>query len=291
MHDAHKVNFSLQFGAVAGWRAMALTLALAAIAACGGTVEGDGTADEFAMSSDGLSWHVGANAHQWWGLGGRRASRVDQTLVVQTIADQTFFSMPLYFTGTNAEPGANHRAYIGLQQLAGGHRQAIFSFWNSARARPAAGAECHNFSGEGVGKSCTVPFDFRLNTAYTLRVRRIPPAANGAATYWRGSIVSTSGTTVDIADIEAPRTAGDISAVDSFDEYFGAAVACSQVPRSGAWFAPPRYQATVQGAVQTFTASIASQSIGPCSGAVVSPTQVGTIFVGLGQSWSCPQTP
>lgn len=217
--------------------------------------------------------HRDANVHQWWALS-RPAYNIDQSVTLHAMHDSTYVALVVGYEHTS------EGAYMGLQQLAGGARIARFSIWSSTAATPAAGATCRNFDGEGVGKTCEIPFSFQLDHPYRYRIWRLANEDDGN---WWGAWIIDDVTHVEtaIGEIRAPAAAGDIDSADTFDEYFGDALPCDRVPASAGDVAAP----TLDDAREVATAS--TRSIGACSGGHVSSVASG-IRVELGGGTVAP---
>jgi hypothetical protein len=210
-----------------------------------------------------------ANVHQWWNTSAL-AWNVDQKVWSEGMSDGTYFST--YITFANVDYGA----YMGYQQLGGGVRQVIFSVWNATASQAGAGANCQTFGGEGTGGQCILPFEFQNGRWYTSRMWRLSRDSSG--TWWGAWILDDAGGQTYIGSHLAPPEAGDINAVDSFDEYFGEAAPCNAIPWSSATFLKPFINDRAS------QAGFGPTSIGNCSGGVVTENQDGTSLLALGQS-------
>jgi hypothetical protein len=223
--------------------------------------------------------HRDANAHQWWTLPAP-AYNIDQRLTVRAISDATYFALVVWFAHGSDDDGA----YMGIQQLAGGARIARFSIWNSTSATPAKGGTCRDFDGEGIGKTCEIPFRFELDHPYRLRMWRV----TGPDNVWGAWIIDeVSHVETAIGQIRAPKADGDVTSADTFDEYFGAARPCDQVPASAAdIFAPTLNNSST--ATTKVTATPGTPTYGACSGGRVSPAEGGALRIALGADHAAP---
>lgn len=195
-----------------------------------------------------------ANVHQFWEFDGLRAVRLEQSIRITEIANSTYFSMPVWFDNSS------NGAYMGLQQLDHGQRIALFALWDAVSFQPGApGSTCEPFGGEGTGLHCKLPYAFALNRWYTLRLLRTARDATGST--WSAWIVDDARRATLIGRLKTKPGVGDIYTADSFDEYFGPAVACSLIPKSSATFGAPR----INGASWPQT-RFSVRSIGRCSG-------------------------
>jgi len=250
----------------------ALALALSATTAgCALDIrDADPSEEPFVADEVAPLQHQNANAHQWWNLP-TSAWNVDQKIVVDAISNATYFATTVGFQ--NVSGGA----YMGFQQLGDGKRIARFSVWDATSFQAGPGASCRSFGGEGVGQTCELPYGFATKRWYTYRMWRLSRSSSG--TWWGAWIIDDQGKEAHIGNIKAPPAAGDISWVDSFDEYWGTAKPCSSVPYSSAWFLAPRLNGG-----QAW-ASFGTTSTGTCSGGRVTPTVYGTSRLELGRYW------
>jgi len=200
----------------------------------------------------------GANAHQWWDLHGLLPTRIDQPIYVEQVADNTYFSTTVFFNNTS------DGAYVGLQQLGNSSRQALFAVWGGTGAIPGPGATCGPFSGEGTGQHCMLALPFTLLRWHTLRIERTFHSATQTA--WTASVITNNGVQHVIGTIKTGSRVNRMTAVDSFDEYFGPPHACTAIPPSSVVFGAPRLNG-----VSTLRAGYASTAVGPCSGGHVLP--------------------
>lgn len=152
-------------------------------------------------------------AHQGWRVPAGRNTQIEEAIeIASPIRTATFYTLQLGFSGSGT-------AYVGLQQGDPGQLQVRFSLWNSTSATPGSGATCSKFGGEGVGRTCVLPYPFSADTPYTLRVKRTSSATSGW--WWEASVVAANGSTRVIGRIRAPRGVGYIDGAVSWIEYFG----------------------------------------------------------------------
>lgn len=213
--------------------------------------------------------HQNGNVHQWWTVQAPAYS-IDQGFTFRAMADATYFALVVWYQNTS------DGAYMGVQQLGDGSRVARFSVWNSTSAQPGAGATCRDFDGEGIGKTCEIPFPFELDHPYRYRMWKL---SNDGAGWWWGAWMIDDVTHAEtlIGQIRAPNPAGDITGADTFDEYFGDAVPCDAVPWSEADISVPALSA---GAAH---ATAATPTMGNCSAGLVS-TVDGSLRIELGSN-------
>ena len=155
------------------------------------------------------------NIYTTWTLLSGSLEQVELPLTVTVDpSGQSYFWALTFWLGTEG-------GYIGLQTRGAenGGRQVRFSIWNATEAVPASGSGggCRDFDGEGVGKTCWRPLDWRADETWVLRVRQ------SSTGWWRGSIVeSATGEELVIGDITGPPGGSLLHAqVRTFTEYYG----------------------------------------------------------------------
>ena len=86
----------------------------------------------------------------------------------------------------------------------------VFSIWNATSARPAAGSTATPFGGEGVGYSLRMPYNWSIDTPYTIRIYRTQKNPSTNTYKWAASITNqkTLQTKV-VGEIVAPSTASE----------------------------------------------------------------------------------
>lgn len=199
--------------------------------------------------------HQHANMWQDWTMPQKTTWSLEQLMAPQETSRDNYFA--LVFDFQNVDTGG----YMGIQQDGTSFyaRKARFSIWNSLYAKPGAGATCSDFGGEGIGKTCTLPFWFVEGRHYKLKLAKVG-AAYGIY-IWRAHIQDvSSGRTFHIGDIGAAPWAGAIDKVSNFNEYYGPATSCSTVPDSSVFFLAPR----IGSAYSTYTPG--GNYRGSCSG-------------------------
>lgn len=222
--------------------------------------------------------HQNGSVHQYWTLPGT-AWNVDTWIYPGVLANSMFFAQTLWFQNHpgcagNPDPNCRDVLYLGIQQGAGaGTRSARFSLWNTTTAR---GPHCEPFGGEGTGMTCFRGYPFVENHAYTLRVWRLEN--DGAGQWWGAWIIDTAtGVETHLGDIRATAGTGELQSAVSFNEYFGPAVPCDQLPHSSVAFGAP----TINGGAAT--AAFGPTNVGSCSNGSVTPTIYGTSILDVGQ--------
>ena len=205
--------------------------------------------------------------NQYWTLP-EEAWNVDTYLWPSLLNPDVFFAQHFWFDGGG-------EAYMGLQQgtETEGMRQVRFSLWNATGARRSAipGADCRDFGGEGVGKTCTIPYYFSTGRWYRLRIWRLNDTSNGR--WWGGWVIDDAGNQSYIGSLLAPRGDDLITGTVSFNEYFGTSVGypCGRVPPSTVYFYQPILNA------DRSRATIDSSSKLQCSAGRVTPLWNGTL--------------
>ena len=135
--------------------------------------------------------------------------------------------------------------YLGLQTL-GRHpdgaegKVAIFSVWNAREGSSSGIAQ--PFSGEGEGFQTLIPYDWRANRKYRLRISR--SGQNRKGTEWTSTVRDeSSGEEVEIGTITVPKSWGYLGpwSVMWSERYTGPDVRdCHDVGRSKVLFEAPR---------------------------------------------------
>jgi len=128
-----------------------------------------------------LSFGIGSiNAmHVYWNdpnPNGPGYYNIDQYMWLEQKSPTTFYAMfwRFYNSSVTISGGFPSGGYLGLQTQGNFYNNAlppqeiaIFSVWD---ANGAQGFNCGQFSGEGNGYSCRIPFKFTTNTIYKYRV-------------------------------------------------------------------------------------------------------------------------
>lgn len=221
----------------------------------------DGRGDCCADACSAFGTCFGDVSHAWmhiythWSLAAGDLSSLESPLRIDVDpSGQSWFWATTFGFGTQG-------GYIGIQTRGeSGGKVARFSIWDSTAASAPAGGTggCRDFDGEGVGKTCWVPFEWREGVLYRLRVERLPSG------WWRGSLVPDGGEPVLIGDIQGPPGGMNIQAdVSAFTEYYGAFLpSCEALNTSDALFPGPT------GNGGSVPASRTGNSVGPsaCEG-------------------------
>ena len=215
--------------------------------------------------------HQNANIVAFWNFNGNSGFwNIDQQVRVNRKAHHTYWAMQWGFTATPNEGG-----YMGLQTDGirfNGTRgdTAIFSLWNATGAR----GSCGPFGGEGSGISCRVPYTISTGVYYRYRVWRLE--SDSAGGQWWGAWIMNMSTGVD-TQIGAIRVSGIKTLTTTplnFSEYWGDAVACTNVPISSTDFTQPaaNYRG---GGLYDFGSTYSSYSRGSCTGGTVRQVDLG----------------
>ena len=137
------------------------------------------------------------------------AWNVDTWLWPSIISPNVSFTQNFSFTGrlyNMPPPGAPPRgvsALMSLEQGTEGMRQASFTLLTASGARRSMipGAECRTIlSG---GRTCAIPYDFRTDRWYLLRIWRLNDTSLGR--WWGGWVIDDAGNESYIGSILAPR--------------------------------------------------------------------------------------
>ncbi len=181
--------------------------------------------------------HQNANMYTYWKVQGDEYYNIDQRLSIQQLAPSTYWALTFRFKDMSTG------GYMGLQTTKLGSKEgiAIFSLWEADSCQKGStGSYCVDFSGEGVGKSCRIPFNIQLNHIYRLRVWRLE---NDNLGQWWGAWVKDldTGIEIHIGKIRVKNAKILKSAPLNFVEYFGGAVSCDKVPQSIATYYPPTF--------------------------------------------------
>jgi Domain of unknown function (DUF3472) len=124
---------------------------------------------------------VAADPHFHWFSGAANMWNLDQTMTITQDTQGRFFAHQIHQSG-----GDN--LYIGLQNNANApQRRLVFSVWNAQSGSGPSGSDCHTFGSEGVGWTCVRSFDWKVGTAYKLRVWKTNGYADGSVE-WLGEL-------------------------------------------------------------------------------------------------------
>lgn len=245
------------------WMSGLLTLAtLMAVSGC--NPRSDEPGDESALDTEETATATGAltgvHTYQWWTLK-RQAWNVDQTLLPSIVGNATYFAVGGTFNNSQGW-------YGGLQQKEDASRTVHFAIWDADSAVAGSGASCSNFSGEGVGKKCWLPYSWSTGSSYTFRIWRLETDAVGQ--WWGAWLITSGGTEKYIGKIRAKKAAALINtSLYNFDEYWlsGSVSTCSAVPDSQVYVYWPLIDNGEGGNTR------GSTSKGTCGGAVQEATR------------------
>lgn len=202
---------------------------------CGCVMLMSGTCDDpVDVPVDTNKQHQNANIYTFWNWQGNEYYNIDQRINVHQSAPSTYWA--LRFDFANTDKGG----YMGLQtDKSGNNSLAIFSIWEAnGYEMGSTGSYCIDFSGEGKGKSCRIPYNFNNNHVYRLRVWRLKSDNMGQ---WWGAWIMDVNTNKEIhlGNIRSPHGKVLTNTTNNFVEYFGGALPCDGVPKSIATFYPP----------------------------------------------------
>jgi hypothetical protein len=119
-------------------------------------------------------------------------------------------------------------------------KMAIFSIWEALEAEPGPGASCEWFTGEGVGWSCRIPYEWVEGRTYRLRIWAL--GIDEQENEWWGAWIIDTSTSQEtfIGKIKVPGSwqwLEDYSAV--WVEYYGQVNDCNSIPYAKARFEQP----------------------------------------------------
>ena len=146
------------------------------------------------------------------------------------------------FSFKNGEIG-----YMGLQT--NGYMQgewvgkmAIFSIWDALAAEPGPGASCEQFTGEGEGWSCRIPYNWIEGNIYCLRFWEVCCAEQPWEDEWWGAwIIDTSSNQETF--LGKTKVPGSWQWLDNSSavwiEYYGQVNDCASTPYAKARFEQP----------------------------------------------------
>ncbi len=108
----------------------------------------------------------------------------------------------------------------------------IFSVWDARTAYPEPGVISTPFSGEGVGHSLRMPYDWQVGRSYRVTIRRGAFDAEAQAYRWQAEITDqTNGQTLNLGTILAPQGRNLLSNSVLFHErYAGDPICCASSP-------------------------------------------------------------
>lgn len=153
-----------------------------------------------------------------------------------------------YFWATQFFFHNGNGGYMGLQTGAnmGGTEMkiAIFSIWDALDAKKGSveGAEAGTFGGEGVGYQCKIPFDWKEDTQYRLRLFEVADARYPDQPEWWGAWVMDMETMdeTQIGQIKVPADWGWMKgSSDFFVEYYLSTPSCEEIPHQKATLHSP----------------------------------------------------
>jgi hypothetical protein len=113
-------------------------------------------------------------------------------------------------------------------------KMAIFSFWNSTVAVPEPGVTEINFTGEGVGKSLRIAYNWQVGRTYQMVMAYNAALSNGSTSYWSASVKDkVSGIVTALGSIRLPSGLTTAQSGVAFHErYSGPVASCSDMSPS-----------------------------------------------------------
>lgn len=152
-----------------------------------------------------------------------------------------------YFWAHQFHFNQGNGGYIGLQtngsiqsQQVG--KMAIFSIWDALGAEPGAGASSEQFTGEGEGWSCRIPYEWEEGRTYRLRIWELCCAHEPWKDEWWAAWIMDTSTNQEtfIGKIKVPAFWQwlDENSV-AWVEYYGQVNGCDYIPYANACFKQP----------------------------------------------------
>jgi hypothetical protein len=145
------------------------------------------------------------------------------------------------FVLEDANAGYSTGGYIGMQTNIQNinAKGVMFSIWNATSAKPASGATCQPFSGEGVGMQCYLPYSWVAGKTYRLRV------VNDRSSAYSAYVIDTSTATPTvtyIGQIQAPTAAVNLgrNSVQWAEYYAPTPANCADFPYVKAQWSRPK---------------------------------------------------
>lgn len=149
----------------------------------------------------------------------------------------TFYASQFFFT-------SGQGGYIGLQNIDGNRKVAIFSIWDAIDGKFNDGKSCETFGGEGVGKKCMINYNWQEGEKYQFITKRVSSTQKDQI--WQASIteLSTNKTTIIGKITVSAQSKGLKPSISPFIENFAQDEkdkynSCSDVPTTTAVFYPP----------------------------------------------------
>ena len=146
------------------------------------------------------------------------------------------------FAFKNGEIGYMGLQTNGFMQGEWVGKMAIFSIWDALAAEPGPGALCEQFTGEGEGWSCRIPYNWVEGHTYCLRFWEVCCAEQPWEDEWWGAwiIDTSSNQETFLGKIKVPGSwqwMDNSSAV--WVEYYGQVNDCDSIPYAKARFEQP----------------------------------------------------
>jgi len=132
--------------------------------------------------------------------------------VAPSIGKSYYYSLCCKFRGD-----AQSAIYMGLQPREEGKNLVIFSTFGAGTK--SEHPQCVSGADGGSGTSCSVQYNWKLNTLYYVAMQRV--SMNSTHQIWQGDLLSESGVEVLIGRFSVPTTRRGLkSGSYFFDEYF-----------------------------------------------------------------------
>ena len=177
------------------------------------------------------------SAHYWLSQEGA-ATEIEVVMTpTQGDAGYHYYSLQSSLIENSESQHSEGGLYAGIQTNGSYNGQRIgkafiFSVWDARMAYPEPGVISTPFSGEGVGYSLRMPYDWQVGRSYGVAIRRGAFDAEAQAYRWQAGITDqTNGQTLNLGTILAPQGRNLLSNSVLFHErYAGDPICCASSP-------------------------------------------------------------
>lgn len=176
-----------------------------------------------------------------WSYPGTPATLETDLKFLADPGSQTAWFLSHQFVLEDANGAYSSGGYIGMQTntININSKGVMFSIWNATSAKPASGATCQPFTGEGEGMQCFIPYPWVAGKTYRLRV------VNDRGAAYSGYVVDTSTATPTvtyIGQIQAPANAVKLgrNSVQWAEYYAPTPANCADFPYVKAQWSRPK---------------------------------------------------
>ena len=177
------------------------------------------------------------SAHYW--LSQEGAATEIEVMMTPTQGDTGYhyYSLQSSLIENSESQHSEGGLYAGIQTNGSHNGQRIgktfiFSVWDARTAYPQPGVISTPFSGEGVGYSLRMPYDWQVGRSYRVTIRRGAFDAEAQAYHWQAGITDqTNGQALNLGTILAPQGRNLLSNSMLFHErYSGDPICCTSSP-------------------------------------------------------------